>query len=192
MHEYDLIAEWYASERVDQTGVPEVTALASSLPRGARVLDIGCGNGIPITRALLSFGHRVVGLDSSTEMLARFRGNCPEMPAVRSIVQSCPFAKDMFDAAIAWGVMFHLDPNDEIKAIACVSRILKTGAPFLFTSGDVDGFDGKEDTMNGVVFRYFSFSIDNYRRILGEHGFTLLDVHADSGQNTYYLARKSA
>ena len=46
--------------------------------------------------------------------------------------------------------------------------------------------------MNGVVFRYFSFSIDNYRRILGEHGFTLLDVHADSGQNTYYLARKSA
>ena len=88
--------------------------------------------------------------------------------------------------------MFHLDPNDEIKAIACVSRILKTGAPFLFTSGDVDGFDGKEDTMNGVVFRYFSFSIDNYRRILGEHGFTLLDVHADSGQNTYYLARKSA
>jgi SAM-dependent methyltransferase len=192
VREYDLIAEWYASERADQTGVPEVTALASSLPRGACVLDVGCGNGIPITRALLSAGHRVVGLDSSTEMLTRFRRNCPETPAVRGIVQSCPFANNMFDGVVAWGVMFHLDPNDGTRAIASVSRILKTGAPFLFTSGDVDGFDGKEDTMNGVVFRYFSFSIDNYRRILGEHGFTLVDVHADSGQNTYYLARKSA
>jgi hypothetical protein len=36
--EYDRIAEWYASERVDQTGVPEANALASSLPPGSLVL----------------------------------------------------------------------------------------------------------------------------------------------------------
>jgi hypothetical protein len=60
----------------------------------------------------------------------------------------------------------------------------------LFTSGDEDGFDGKEDTMNGVTFRYFSFSVENYRRILGEQGFTLIDVHVDEGKNTYYLAMK--
>ena len=33
MHEYDLIAEWYASDRNSEIGVPEVTSLASSLPR---------------------------------------------------------------------------------------------------------------------------------------------------------------
>ena len=54
VREYDLIAEWYASERDHQTGVPEATALASSIPRGSLVLDVGCGNGIPITGALLS------------------------------------------------------------------------------------------------------------------------------------------
>jgi 2-polyprenyl-3-methyl-5-hydroxy-6-metoxy-1,4-benzoquinol methylase len=64
VREYDLIAEWYASVRIDTTGVPEATALASSLPSGSRVLDIGCGNGIPLTKALLSRGHRVVSLDS--------------------------------------------------------------------------------------------------------------------------------
>ena len=58
MREYDLIADWYASERVSQTGVPEAAALAHSIAIGGRVLDIGCGNGIPITRALLSAGHR--------------------------------------------------------------------------------------------------------------------------------------
>jgi SAM-dependent methyltransferase len=190
VREYDLIAEWYASERVDQTGVPEATTLASSIPGGSLVLDVGCGNGVPITRALLSGGHRVIGLDSSSAMLARFRRNCPEAFAVRGIVQSCPFAGCMFDAAVAWGVMFHLEPDDAIRAIANVSRVLRRGAPFLFTSGDVDDFRGTAGTMNGVVFRYFSYSVDNYRRFLGDHAFTLVDFHIDSARNGYYLAKK--
>lgn len=190
MREYDLIAEWYASVRVDQTGVPEATTLASSIPRGSFVLDVGCGNGLPITRTLLSAGHRVTGLDSSGAMLAQFGHNCPEAFSVRGIVQSCPFADCVFDAAVAWGVMFHLNPEDTIRAIANVSRIVKRGAPFLFTSGDVDDFDGTASKMNGVTFRYFSYSVEGYRRILSDHGFTLVDVHADGGNNTYYLAKK--
>jgi hypothetical protein len=98
----------------------------------------------------------------------------------------------MFDAAVAWGVIFHLNPADAIRAIANVSRVVKRGAPFLFTSGDVDGFEAKESKMNDVTFRYFSYSVQSYRRNLGEHGFTLVGVHADSGNNTYYLAKKAA
>jgi SAM-dependent methyltransferase len=113
VREYDLIAEWYASECVDQSGVSEATALASSVPRKSLVLDVGCGNGVPITRALLSAGHRVIGLDSSGAMLARFRRNCPEAFAVREIVQSCPFAHCTSDAAVAWGVIFHSARRDD-------------------------------------------------------------------------------
>ena len=191
MREYDLIVEWYASERVDQTGVPEANALASSIPPGSLVLDIGCGNGVPITRSLLNGGHRVIGLDSSSAMLARFTRNCPEAFAIRGVVQSSPFADCIFDAAIAWGVLFHLQPKDAIGAIASVSRVVKPGASFLFTSGDVDDFEGKEDKMNGVTFTYFSYSRESYRRILRDHGFELIDVHSDSGNNTYYLAKRT-
>ena len=190
MHEYDLIAEWYAAERDHQTGVAEVTTLAKSIPQGSLVLDIGCGNGIPITRALLGAGHRVIGLDSSSSMIQQFQRNFPGTTAVQSEIQNCTFAESTFDGAVAWGVMFHLEPADQVRAIASVSRILKPGAPFLFTSGDADGFEAKEGTMDGVVFRYYSYSPENYRRILADHGFTLIDVHADSGQNTYYLATK--
>jgi hypothetical protein len=45
--------------------------------------------------------------------------------------------------------------------------------------------------MHGVTFRYFSYSPQSYRRILADHSFTLLDVHADTGNNTYYLAKKN-
>jgi ubiquinone/menaquinone biosynthesis C-methylase UbiE len=191
MHEYDLIAEWYASERGEHTGVPEVTALASSIRPGAMVLDVGCGNGIPLTRALLRAGARVAALDSSPGMLARFPANCPGVPAVRAIVQQLPFAEESFDAAIAWGVLFHLPQAEQVRAIEQVGRVLRTGAPFLFTSGDVEGSsDEFVGTMYRVTFHYYSFTVDGYRRILRERGFELRDVHADAGKNTYYLACK--
>lgn len=191
VREYDLIADWYASKRVDETGVPEVNTLSSSIPSGSLVLDVGCGNGIPITRAMLKQGHRVIGLDSSSAMRAHFKRNCPDALVVGGIVQDCPFAGSVFDAAVAWGVMFHLNPEDGIQAIANVSRTLKRGAPFLFTSGDEDAFEAKEGVMNGVTFRYFSYSVDGYRHILASNAFTLVDVHADAGKNTYYLAKKN-
>ena len=74
--------------------------------------------------------------------------------------------------------------------MASVSRVLKTDAPFLFTAGDIDDEAGVTK-MNGVAFHYYSFSIEDYRRLLRQHGLLLLDVHKDGGQNTYYLARKS-
>jgi ubiquinone/menaquinone biosynthesis C-methylase UbiE len=204
MREYDAIADWYASERVDQTGVPEAIALASSLPPGARILDIGCGNGLPITTALRDAGCRVVGLDSARRMLTRFRTNLPTTSVVRGIVQQCAFLDGSFDAAIAWGVLFHLTRRDQKIAIADVSRVLRPGGVFLFTSGgDADGKPhpsipsglqesdaGIEGTMNDVVFHYYSFDSDGYRTLLESNGLALLDVHADRGENTYYLARK--
>src|SRR5436190_8517145 len=113
--------------RARRPDVPEAAALASSIPNGSRVLDIGCGNGIPITQALPHAGHLVIGLDSSGAMLQKLRQNCAQTPGVRGLVQACPFADRIFDAAVAWGVMFHLSPEDQIEAITSVSRVLKIG-----------------------------------------------------------------
>ena len=190
MRAYDLIAEWYQSERHSQIGVAEVSGFASSLPSGARVLDIGCGNGIPITRALLAATHRVFGIDVSREMLARFRVNCPSAPAVRGLVQSLPFADASFDAAVAWGIIFHLTQPEEAHAFASVSRVLRPGATLLFTAGKIDDAAGFEDTMAGVMLPYYSFSTEGYRALLAATGLTLLDVHTDAWANTYYRARK--
>ena len=191
MREYDLIADWYATQRSGPIGVAEAIDLASSLATGSLILDLGCGNGIPISRALLDAGHRVIGIDSSGKMLRRFKANFPAVDVVRGLVQDSGFARESFDAAISWGVLFHLRRAEFVKALAAVARVLKPGAPFLFTGGDADAEPGIEGTMNGVTFRYYSGSDESHRMLLQEHGFALLDVHADSGSNTYYLARKA-
>ena len=154
MHEYDLIAEWYVGDRSHHIGVPEVQALAASLPPGACVLDAGCGNGIPLTRALIAGGCRVFAVDSSSAMLERFCRNFPNVPAVCAPIESYDFDGRMFDGAIAWGIIFHLTLDRQRQAIANIARVLKPGAPFLFTSGDEPGDDptGITGQMNGVTF----------------------------------------
>lgn len=190
LHEYDLIADWYASTRGDGAGVPEVHSLAASLREGALVLDAGCGTGVPLTRGLLRQGCRPIGLDSSNAMLAHFRRNLPGVPALRATIQACPLVPSILDAVVAWGVLFHLDHQAQRQALAALARVLKPGAFLLFTSGDTEGsIEG--EPMSGVRFRYHSFSVEGYRALLAGHGLNLEEVHADAGANTHYLARKA-
>jgi len=92
-------------------------------------------------------------------MLARFRLNLPDTSVVHGDVRSLPFRDACFDAAISWGMMFHLSRSDQAVAIASVSRVLKPGAPFLFTAAEIeDAADaGIAGTMNGVTFRTTPF-----------------------------------
>ena len=194
MHEYDLIADWYRSDRSRSIGVPEALDAVASLPRGSLILDMGCGNGQPITDALVSAGYRLVGLDSSQGMLERFHRNLPATPAVRADARACPFADSVFDAAVSWGMLFHLEPRDQTIAFASVSRVLKPGAPFLFTAAEIPAVKADDPgivgTMNGVTFRYYA--VANYQTLIAEHGFSLVNVYDDPGVSTYFFARKAA
>jgi ubiquinone/menaquinone biosynthesis C-methylase UbiE len=194
MREYDLIADWYLSQsRGRSVGVPEARGAVEGIPPGALVLDVGCGNGLPIADALLKAGYRVVGLDSSREMLARFRANLQTTPSVRGDARACPFADHTFDAAISWGMLFHLTVPDQDTAIASVSRVLKPGAPFLFTAAEVAGA-GRDDpgitgTMNGVTFHYWA--VDSVRALAARHKLELVRVYDDPGVSTYYFTRRT-
>jgi SAM-dependent methyltransferase len=193
MHEYDLIADWYAGDRSRSIGVSEALAALKALPLGALVLDVGCGNGVPVTDALVTAGYRAVGLDTSARMLARFRLNLSQTPVVRGDARACPFADATFDASISWGLLFHLTPREQVTLLTSISRVLKPGAPFLFTGAEIAGVDddtnaGITGTMNGVTFRYWA--VASYRPLLSAAGFELESVYDDPDVSTYYSARK--
>jgi SAM-dependent methyltransferase len=191
MRQYDLIAGWYATDRSPRIGVAEALAVAATLPAYSRILDLGCGNGVPITQALANAGHWVIGLDSSSGMLALFRANLPDTPVVCADARHLPFAPAQFDAAISWGCLFHLPRLDQSAVFESVSRALKPGAPFLFTAAEVaaGNSDAITGLMNGVTFHYYA--VPSYRTMLADHGLVLVNVHDDPGVSTYYLARKS-
>ncbi|RFU83864.1 class I SAM-dependent methyltransferase [Streptomyces triticagri] len=52
--------------------------LIKRLPPHSRVLDVGCGTGLPTARQLADAGHRVTGVDLSARMVELARQNVPE------------------------------------------------------------------------------------------------------------------
>jgi len=56
MHEYDQIVDWYVSTRDPEIGIPAIRRFARTLPASGRILDLGCGDGIPISQWLIREG----------------------------------------------------------------------------------------------------------------------------------------
>ncbi|MCF0049285.1 methyltransferase domain-containing protein [Dyadobacter sp. LJ53] len=68
------------SKGIDGIGATSVRSWARSLLPNATVLDIGCGIGLPISKALVDKGLTVYGIDASPSMVQGYRQNFPNIP----------------------------------------------------------------------------------------------------------------
>jgi len=174
------------SSRSSGIGVKEVRSWARRLPRGGNVMDLGCGPGFPITAVLVDEGLHVFGVDAAPSFVASFRRNLPRTPIVcESVLESSLFNRT-FDAALAWGLMFLLKPEDQHRLIVRFAEILVPGGRLLFTSG-AKLFVGK-DTMTGL--ESISLGTEQYRNLLGSVGISVEEEYEDEGENHYFDAFK--
>jgi 2-polyprenyl-3-methyl-5-hydroxy-6-metoxy-1,4-benzoquinol methylase len=77
---YDEVANVYP-ERFGVSTVRQKWAgrLIDGLPAGSgRVLDLGCGAGIPVARDLAALGRAVVGVAGSVQQVVRARQDVPK------------------------------------------------------------------------------------------------------------------
>jgi 2-polyprenyl-3-methyl-5-hydroxy-6-metoxy-1,4-benzoquinol methylase len=75
---YDDLSERYRSDAADPEEYRVWTGeLLASLRAGSRVLDIGCGCGVPVARRLVDAGHVVTGIDISERQIERARSLVP-------------------------------------------------------------------------------------------------------------------
>ena len=75
---FDAIGERYDDVFPHKSGQIIATQwMIDRLAPGARVLDLGCGTGVPTAGMLAESGLEAVGIDVSTEMLALARRNVP-------------------------------------------------------------------------------------------------------------------
>ena len=167
-------------------GVEMVRRWAATLRRGATVIDLGCGSGIPITRELISEGLDVYALDAAPSMVEAFRRNFPGVPVVCEAVEDSRFFGRKFDAVLAWGVMFLLPAETQRRVLERVARILVPGGRLLFTSPAKPVV--WNDAMTGLESR--SLGAEEYRRLLLLGGVQVTREYEDEGENHYFDAVK--
>jgi S-adenosylmethionine-dependent methyltransferase len=127
------------------------TLLALGAQPGLRVLDVGCGQGTQAL-ALARQGHQVVGLDSSSSLLARFRASLdaePETTRTRVTLIEGPgerareLTTGLFDLVLCHGVLMYLDDDtpmlDALTSVTAVggavSLLVRNGAALAMRSG---------------------------------------------------------
>ena len=161
---------------------------ARTLPRGAAVIDLGCGPGFPITEVLVAEGLRTLGVDAAPSFVQAFRRNLPNTPVVCEAVQDSRFFDRTFDGVLAWGLMFLLSPEDQRRLIQRIADILVPGGRLLFTSPAEPLV--WSDAMTGLESR--SLGAEEYRRRLSAVGLSISSEYEDEGQNHYFDAFKKA
>lgn len=123
------------AEGVDIDG--EARLIDAMAPRGARILDAGCGQGR--TGAYLhERGHRVTGVDLDPHLVERARELCPDASWEVADLAGEGWAAGPFDLAVSAGnVLAFVDPADRGIVLANLAGRLVSA------SDDVGGRDGR-------------------------------------------------
>lgn len=89
-----------------------------ALPRGATILDLGCGSGSG-SIGLLASGWSVLGLDISFPLLRQAEARCRGRPATFAQVdgRTLPVVSGSFDAAVTYGVLIYVVEDDALIAL---------------------------------------------------------------------------
>jgi ubiquinone/menaquinone biosynthesis C-methylase UbiE len=135
---FDAIGERYDDVFPHKSGQIIATQwMIDRLASGARVLDLGCGTGVPTAGMLAESGLEVVGIDVSTEMLAVARRNVPTGRFVAMDVMELDDSLGGFDAVCAFFCLLMLRRSDIPRVLRRVRSVLRPGG--LVTIGMVEG-----------------------------------------------------
>src|SRR5579863_9971606 len=135
-NEYDPFARlynrhWGAEYRIEAAPVVE-RLLLTRVPKGAAVLDIGCGTG-QFTEKMRQRGYELAGMDSSGEMIRYARQNAPGIEFTIADVRNFSLGRTFAAAYCVYESLNHVPDTEGLgMAFACIRRHLKPGAPFLF------------------------------------------------------------
>lgn len=177
------------------------------LSNNAKVLDLGCGSSVSIARYLSKKSCAITVVDSSEVMLEMAQHNFSvekypnhlwilgDMRTIqlddKSDANADHSTDSAFDGILAWDSFFHLTADDQRQMFTQFQRFSKIGTMLMFTSGPSDGEAIGE--MFGEALYHASLSPKEYRELLAQHGFHVLEMVVDDPDcagHTVWLAQK--
>jgi cyclopropane fatty-acyl-phospholipid synthase-like methyltransferase len=187
---YDRIADAWRDARVAGAVTfrerPWVDRLVLPLLPDARILDAGCGCGVPIASYLVGLGFEVVGLDGSARLLELARAAMPGTQFILGDMRTADPAGS-FDAIVAWDSVFHL-PRDEHREIFRRFRSwLRPGGRLLVSLGGSADAELRSE-MHGATFFYSAHEPSEALDLLEGVGFEVEHWEVDDPSSRGHIA----
>jgi SAM-dependent methyltransferase len=151
------------------------------LPRGARVLDGGCGLGEFVVE-LSRQGFDAVGMDISASTVERLRERFPGVGFMDGDIRATGLPDASVDLYFSWGVFEHFESGPG-ACLAEAYRLLKPGGHLLISVP----FDNVRQSLRGALerprpapglrFYQWRFTRAELARELVQNGFTVAGLH---------------
>ena len=180
---YDRIGEEYerwSAKATDPARERYLKVLLEGLPKGAQVLDLGCGSGALATRRL-SERFQITGVELSSRMVELARRNIPSATFVRADMASVEFPPELFDGVCAFYSLTHLPQKELPTLLRMVARWLKPGGLFVASMGSGEDPGSVEDEWVGGVPMYFAgHAVQTNEELVEEAGLRVVSARTEA------------
>lgn len=188
---YDEIAPKFKEFRNIFDNLQELEHLATLLPEKAKVLDVGCGIGIPVARFFVDYGFSVTGIDISERMVELAKQNVPKVEFFQYDMNELVFPDNAFHCITAVYSLFHVPREKHFSILKSFHRMLKQEGILFFCVGHLGGDD--TDEFLGEEMFWSNYPPERTLSLVKEAEFEILfDEVLDRGDELQYwvFARK--
>jgi cyclopropane fatty-acyl-phospholipid synthase-like methyltransferase len=170
---YDAIGGAYM-ERYGRSQVRDrwLEEMLARLPDRGRVLDLGCGAGVPVAHRLIEHGFNVVGVDGSANQIELARRNVPEAEFIHADMTAITFLPQSFDAIAAFYSITHIPREEHAMLLRRIAEWLKPGGLFVASLGSSACTDWRGEWLGAEMF-FSHYDASTYERLVQEAGFEL-------------------
>jgi cyclopropane fatty-acyl-phospholipid synthase-like methyltransferase len=172
---YDTIGERFAEWRDRIMGDPRrewEEELVSRLREGSRVLELGCGAGVPDTQRLAAC-FQVTGVDISAEQVRRARAAVPNAEFVQADFTAVELEPASFDAVVSFYAFNHVPRELLAPMFARIHRWLVPSGLLMIALGTADMEAWTGEWLGAPTF-FSSFPPATNTRLVQEAGFEIL------------------
>lgn len=179
------IAKEYQANRHIFDNRKEIEKFVSLLPKNAKVLDVGCGAGVPVTNFLVESGFDATGVDFSEGMLKLARRNVPKAKFIKKDMTKLDFKENSFDGLTAFYSIIHVSREKHSSLFQSFHRMLKPKGVMLISIGP-DKWEGT-DGYYGTEMFWSHHNPEKSLQITKDAGFQIIfDKHIVSGGEEHY------
>ncbi|MGB7537727.1 MAG: class I SAM-dependent methyltransferase [Anaerolineales bacterium] len=193
---YNAIAERYLAGRTtDSDDVRLLDDFVRRLPPDARILDAGCGAGVPVTR-FLSRSHRVVGVDFAEAQIRMARRLVPGARFACQDLAKLGFLDGTFDGICSYYAIIHIPRREHDAILHHFYRMLKPSGVVLLCLGAEDLEEDIVENYLGTRMYWSHYDAETNLRLIRGCGFNLVgsqivaDATAPGSGHLFALAQK--
>jgi 2-polyprenyl-3-methyl-5-hydroxy-6-metoxy-1,4-benzoquinol methylase len=194
---YNTIANRYLAERTrDSEDVRLLGDFIKRLPAHARVLDAGCGAGIPISQ-MLSEQFHVTGVDFSEVQIELAKKNVPNAEFLCEDMTKLNFPENSFDGITSYYAIIHIPREEHQPLLVNFRRMLKPGALAMLCLGAESLLDDIDENYLGTRMYWSHYDTEIYLAMLHDCRFSLIwskyivDTSCEAAGHLFVLVQKA-